>query len=485
MLQEDARDLGREDEMEPLERVLRAARHLLALINDILDLSKIEAGKMELHVESFALAPLIEDVATTIQPLAEKTGNTISVECATDIGSMQADQTRVRQALLNLVSNANKFTEKGAVRIEARRSHEDGRDWITIAVADTGIGMTDEQVQRLFQEFVQADASTTRRYGGTGLGLAISQRFCRMMGGDITVQSAIGRGSTFTLRLPAEVSAAQPAAPVRIASAAREPAPPGASSVVLVVDDEPTVREMTERFLMREGFAVVTADGGAQGLRLARELHPAAMTLDVMMPDIDGWTVLAAIKGDPDLADIPVVLMTIVDEKNRGYALGATDYMVKPVDRERLVAVLKDLAGCGGRSVLIVDDDDVLRRGVRQALEKEGWRVSEADNGRTGLERLTQAPPDVIVLDLMMPEMDGFEFCDELRKSAAWRRIPVIVITAKDLTQDERQRLNGGVERILQKDAPTRDEMLREVSATLSACISRSSARMTLARSSH
>jgi signal transduction histidine kinase/DNA-binding response OmpR family regulator len=484
MLQEDARDLGREDEMEPLERVLRAARHLLALINDILDLSKIEAGKMELHLESFALAPLIEDVATTIQPLAEKTGNTISVQCAADIGTMQADQTRVRQALLNLASNANKFTERGSVRIDASRSHADGRDWITIAVADTGIGMTPEQLQRLFQEFMQADASTTRRYGGTGLGLAISQRFCRMMGGDITVESEPERGSTFTLRLPAEVSAVQPLALTRGPTRSREPAAPGAASVVLVVDDEPTVREVTERFLEREGFSVVTADGGAQGLQLARELHPAAMTLDVMMPDIDGWTVLAAIKGDPDLAELPVILMTSGDEKNRGYALGAADYMVKPVDRERLVAVLKDVAGGAGRRVLIVDDDDILRHGLRQGLENEGWRVSEADNGRAGLERLVEAPPDVIVLDLMMPHMDGFELCDELRKSTAWCRIPVVVITAKDLTEEERRRLNGGVERILQKDAPTRDEMLREVSATLSACISRGGDRMRAAQRS-
>ncbi len=483
MLQEDARDLGREDEKEPLERVLRAAHHLLALINDILDLSKIEAGKMDLHLESFALGPLLEEIATTIQPLAEKTGNTISVEYGPDIGVMQADQTRVRQALLNLASNANKFTERGAVRIEAGRSREDGKDWITIAIADTGIGMTPEQVARLFQEFVQADASTTRKYGGTGLGLAISQRFCRMMGGDITVQSEPGRGSTFTLRLPAEVSAAGPIAPGRGATPARGAAPSGAGSVVLVVDDEPTVREVTERFLVREGFCVVTAEGGAQGLQLAREMHPAAITLDVMMPDIDGWTVLAAIKGDPALADIPVILMTIVDEKNRGYALGAADYMVKPVDRERLVAVLRGIAG-GGRSVLIVDDDDLLRRGIRQGLEKEGWRVSEAANGRAGLERLAQAPPDVIVLDLVMPEMDGFAFCDALRNSPAWRRIPVVVITAKDLTEEDRRRLNGEVERILLKDAPTRDELLREVSAILSACIARNDARTAAARRS-
>jgi CheY-like chemotaxis protein len=246
---------------------------------------------------------------------------------------------------------------------------------------------------------------------------------------------------------------------------------------VLVVDDDVTVREMTQRYLTREGFNVVTADGGREGLRLTRELRPAAITLDVIMPDLDGWTVLAAIKGDPELADIPVILMTIMDEKNRGYSLGAADYMVKPVDRERLSAVLLDILGSGGRNVLVVDDDDILRRGLMQGLEKDGWTVSDAENGRAGLARLNGFVPDAIVLDLMMPEMDGFEFLERLRHRAEWRAIPVIVVTSKDLTEEDHRRLNGDVEHILQKDAPTRDEMLREVSATLSGCIRRNRAR--------
>jgi CheY-like chemotaxis protein/anti-sigma regulatory factor (Ser/Thr protein kinase) len=420
---------------------------------------------------------LIEDILRTMQPLAAKGGNELVVDCPSDVGTMQADQTRVRQALLNLVSNANKFTERGKVTISVRRTAEDSGEWITMAVTDTGIGMTPEQVGRLFQEFMQADASTTRKYGGTGLGLAISQRFCQMMGGDIAVKSEVGRGSTFTIRLPAEVLAAHPIALARSAPAPQAPAQPAATPIVLVVDDDPSVRLVTERFLTREGYSVVTADGGREGLRLTRELHPAAITLDVMMPDLDGWTVLAAIKGDPTLADIPVILMTIMDEKNRGYSLGATDYMVKPVDRERLGAVLRGIVKAGGRRVLVVDDDDILRRGIRQALEKEGWNVSEAENGRVGLERLAGALPDAIVLDLMMPEVDGFGFLEALRNRAEWRHIPVVVVTAKDLTEEDHRRLNGGVERILQKDAPTRDEMLREVSATLAGCIERGRAR--------
>jgi len=473
MLHEDAVDLKLDDQLEPLERVLRAAKHLLALINDILDLSKIEAGKMDIHVESFAIAPLINDVVQTIATMATKNGNQVVVDCAADLGTMRADQTRIRQALLNLASNANKFTEKGTVTIGARRGMEAGREWVTMAVSDTGIGLTPEQMGKLFQDFVQADASTTRKYGGTGLGLAISRRFCQMMGGDITVASEAGKGSTFTIRLPAEVGAVQPAAAVRDTVAARPDAAAPGVPTILVVDDDPTVREVIERHLTREGFAVVTASGGQEGLRLARELHPAAITLDVMMPDLDGWTVLAAIKGDPELADIPVILVSIVDEKTRGYALGATDYMVKPVDRAQLSSVLRNICGGVGRQVLLVDDDDMTRRGMRLALEKDGWEVGEAENGRVALARLSEACPDVIMLDLMMPEMDGFEFLVEMRARAEWRDIPVLVVTAKDLTAEERGRLNGDVARVLQKGSAELDEMLKEISRVLPGSIER------------
>ena len=375
MLREDAEAL--KQDVEPLDRVLGAGRHLLALINDILDLSKIEAGRMELHLESFPLAPLIEDVAKTIEPMATKNGNRIVVDCRSDLGTIHADQIRFRQALLNLASNANKFTEKGTVTIAAQT----GGDWITIAVADTGIGMTEEQMGKLFQEFTQASSTTASKYGGTGLGLAISRHFCRMMGGDITVESKPGEGSTFTMRLPRIVQIEQEhAEPVHpIAEEAEEP-------LILVVDDDATVRELVVRHLERAGFAVVAARGGQEGLRLVRELRPAAVTLDIMMPDLDGWTVLAAIKGDPALASIPVVLMSIIEEKNRGYALGAADYLVKPVDRTKLVETLTSICGSTAGRALLVDDDDVVRRGVRQALEPIGWKVAEAENGEVAVE---------------------------------------------------------------------------------------------------
>jgi CheY-like chemotaxis protein/two-component sensor histidine kinase len=483
MLVEDAREAGDAQLAEPPERILRAGRHLLALINDILDLSKIEAGKMELNLDVVPVEPLVEDVAATVRPIAEKNGNRLDVECALDVGTMRADSTRVRQALLNLAGNAAKFTANGRVTISVVREPEGGRDWIAMRVADTGIGMTPEQTARLFQEFIQADASTTRKYGGTGLGLAISRRFCRMMGGDIGVESVPGSGSTFTIRLPALVEQSpeqsqRPASPV--------PAPvkqaiprAGAIAEVLVVDDDPTVRELMQRFLEREGFSVLTAAGGLEGLARAREAHPAAITLDVVMPDVDGWTVLAALKGDPTLADIPVILATIVDEKQRGYALGATDYLVKPIDRERLLAILRKRCGRAGGRVLVVEDDDVTRALVRQALEREGWLVTEAANGRIALAALAATRPDVIVLDLIMPEMDGFEFLAEMRSRAEYRTIPALVLTAMTLTEEDHRRLNGEVELVIRKSGQSRDALLRELGLALAACIERRAAAVT------
>ena len=478
MLREDAEVL--KQDVEPLDRVLGAGRHLLALINDILDLSKVEAGRMELHLQSFPLVPLIGDVAKTIEPMAAKNGNRIVVDCPSDIGAIHADQIRFRQALLNLVSNANKFTENGTVTIAARPEQVDGHGGVAIAVTDTGIGMTEEHMGKLFQAFSQASSTTASKYGGTGLGLAISRQFCRLMGGDITVESEPGKGSTFTIRLPRWVQSGEtpptpersglPSKPVRPVT--DEPEEP----LILVVDDDATVRDLVVRHLERAGFAAVAARGGQEGLRLVRELRPAAVTLDIMMPDLDGWTVLAAIKGDPELSSIPVVLMSIVEEKNRGYALGAADYLVKPVDRSKLIETLTVLCGATAGRALLVDDDDVVRHGVRQALGPIGWQVTEAENGMRALEAISAGRPDVIILDLMMPKMDGFEFLEELRGRAEWQDIPVVIITAKDLTEADRDRLNGGVERIIQKS--DRDEMLRQLSREVSRCVKRHAARV-------
>ncbi|HEX6111374.1 MAG TPA: response regulator, partial [Geminicoccaceae bacterium] len=364
--------------------------------------------------------------------------------------------------------NACKFTQDGEIRLVAERSAGDGAGWVTILVSDTGIGMSAEQIARLFREFSQADSSTTRRYGGTGLGLAISRRLARMMDGDIEVTSTPGAGSTFTLRLPAQ----QVVRPPEVAPARAGPAPvahgTGLGNTVLVIDDDSAVRDLMRRYLAKEGFDVVTAASGEEGLELARQLQPALITLDVLMPGLDGWSVLQALKSDPALAGIPVLMLTILDEKNRGYALGAADYMVKPIEREGLHALLaRYRPHASARRVLIVDDDEDTRRWLRRLVEGEGWSAIDAENGRAALKGLADAVPDLILLDLIMPEMDGFELAAELHRRAAWRNIPVIVVTAADLSEDDHRRLNGAVERVLGKSALSRDELLAEVRGLL------------------
>ncbi len=322
--------------------------------------------------------------------------------------------------------------------------------------------MSPEQIDKLFQPFVQADASTSRKYGGTGLGMTITQHFTRMMGGEISVASEPGAGTSFTVLLPTEVKT-EPLAPLPQPEAA-EPISTGLYTV-LVIEDDPGARDLLTRFLTKEGYRVETAAGGEAGLRLARELHPDIITLDVMMPGMDGWAVLSALKANSELADIPVVMLTIADNKNLGYALGASDYLTKPIQRDRLLAILeKYCPPSGSAKVLVVEDDLATREVIRHLLEKAGIQVAEAENGRVALERLAEGQPGLILLDLMMPEMDGFQFVDHVRQHEAWRAIPIVVVTAKELTAEDRQRLNGYVTEIIQKDARCQEELLAEVS---------------------
>jgi signal transduction histidine kinase/CheY-like chemotaxis protein len=467
LLCDNAARFGTEKALEPLRRVLRAGRHLLHLINDILDLSKIEAGKMDLTLESVAIGPVVEEVLGTARPLAEQNKNALELDCPDGISSVHADNMRLRQILLNLLSNACKFTKGGTVRLHVGPAQEAGQHWVDFAVSDTGIGMTEEQLGRLFQEFTQADASTTRQFGGTGLGLAISRRLCRLMGGDITVTSAPGEGSTFTVRLPAQAPVLMPLGETG-AAAAGPAANESLRGTVLVIDDDATARELIATHLAGEGFAVETTANGVDGLKKARALRPAAITLDVLLPDVDGWTVLAALKGEPGLSEIPVVIVTIVDEQRRGVALGAAGYLTKPIDRERLIKVVSRLRVSGAPgTVLIVEDEDEQRQLVRESLSTCGWTVREAANGRRALDALAAELPDVILLDLMMPEMDGFELVAALQANARWRDIPVVVVTALDLTAEDRQRLNGGVEQILSKTAFAPAELMARVADLL------------------
>ncbi len=459
MLQEDLTAEGMGNHVADLEKIHAAGRHLLTLINDVLDLSKIEAGKMELHIETFDVTETLNAVAATIRPLVEKNGNELVLKLTHDLGTMRADQTRVRQVLLNLLSNASKFTERGSITLGARRNAES----FELTVRDTGIGMTPEQMGRLFQAFSQAEASTSSKYGGTGLGLAISKKFCEMMGGSVTVDSTPGVGTCFTVVLPAVAAEPGNRELRNQAGESADISDASALGTILIVDDDPAARTLLQRMLIREGFKVLEAPDGETGIKLAREHRPDAITLDVMMPVQDGWSVLAALKNDPELAGIPVVMVTIVDDQNLGFALGAADYVTKPIDRRRLAAVLKRYGRGAARTVLVVEDDDATRGVLRRALEKAGWRVVEAQNGRIGLSRLEEELPSLVLLDLIMPEMDGFEFLENMRSYDAWRGIPVVVITAKDLTDQDRSRLNGGVERVVRKGAQGPADLVDEL----------------------
>ncbi|MGI3903356.1 MAG: ATP-binding response regulator [Janthinobacterium lividum] len=413
------------------------ARHLLGLINDVLDLSKVESGKMDVYPEAFDLEPIVREVATTAHTLVEKKGNRLDVQIAPGIGRMVSDLTKVRQILLNLLSNAAKFTENGTVTLSVSRLAASDGERVVFSVEDTGIGMTEEQISRLFQRFVQADVSTTRKYGGTGLGLSLTKALSEILGGDITVESIAGRGTTFTVAVLANLHA-------EAAAVAQEPEDLGAqgSDLVLVVDDDADQRALMAKFLHREGFKVRTAPDGRTGLTLARQLRPHAILLDVMMPGIDGWSVLSALKADADLTDIPVIMVTFVEQRALATSLGASDYVMKPVKWDRFKHVM-DRYRPPENAVLIIDDDADTRARIRKVMERDGWAVDEAENGQDGLAKLAEAKPGIILLDLTMPVMDGFAFLEAMRAKIEYADIPVVVLTALDLTWQDRRRLHG------------------------------------------
>ena len=464
MLQEEAEDLGQDRFLPDLMKIREAGKHLLSLINDVLDLSKIEAGKMDVLVQEFAVADLIEQVHSVIEPLIAKNANALEVIGAPDLGTMRSDQTKLRQSLLNLLSNAAKFTERGRITLAARRMAGPDGDRLQFVVSDTGIGMAPEQLQGLFQAFSQARSSTARDYGGTGLGLAITRHFCRLLGGDVAVESTPGKGSTFTLILPAVCPAATPEVTTSSAPARRA----DALGTVLIIDDEKPAHELLERELAGAGYHILHAAGGREGLKLAKQARPDVITLDIIMPDLDGWSVLKALKADPELCDIPVVLVTIMGDRDLGFALGAADYITKPLDRELLMrAVGRHVRGGDRAQVLVVDDDPKTRDMLRRTLQKAGWTVAEAANGCEALEALERAKPALVLLDLLMPDMDGFEVLERLNGDATWREVPVIIVTAKDLTPDDIERLNGRVAKVLQKGTYERRDLVRDIHAMI------------------
>jgi signal transduction histidine kinase/DNA-binding response OmpR family regulator len=479
MLREDAELLENDTFSDDLEKIRSAGRHLLSLINDVLDLSKIEAGKMQLYLEDLDLAMLVAEVANTVAPLVANGGNTLEVDCPDNVGTIYVDAAKLQQVLLNIVGNAAKFTHKGRISLTVSRDHEHDGEWVILQVRDTGIGISEEQQQKLFSAFTQADVSTTRNYGGTGLGLAISQSICRLMGGDIGLHSVLGQGSTFTIRIPAQVvdPRERQAMPLEI-TAAQHPDPSrqrfgtamtGAAAeaerrekicTVLVIDEDPAESDLLVRSLGKDGFRVVGATNGERGLQRARELLPDIILLDVMVAG-DGWMVLERLKQDPGLRHIPVIIHSMADERSTAFVLGATDYLVKPSDRDELAAAIKRcIRKDDGNPVLIVEDDVEVRRTLRLIFENEGWQTQEAADGYLGLMRVAERIPALIVLDLRMPRMDGFAFIEELRQRQEWRTIPVVALTGTQLTSEEEARLQGKTDMIIEKTLHSTERLL-------------------------
>ncbi|MCJ2015142.1 response regulator [Methylobacterium sp. J-076] len=433
------------DLVADIGKVERNARHLLGLINDVLDLSKVESGKMEVYTEDFAVEDMLRDVAGSVATLVGKKGNTLELQLAPGLDWMHSDLTKTRQVLFNFLSNAAKFTESGTITLAASRTTDASAvNQLSFSVTDTGIGMTAEQVSRLFRRFEQADASTTRNFGGTGLGLSLTRAFADLLAGTITVSSVPGQGSTFTFTVPATFvpPVDGQASPDPDIIADNEVG----GDVILVIDDDMDQLALTTRFLHREGFRVQTATNGRSGLDLARRLRPRAILLDVMMPGVDGWSVLSQIKADEMLAPIPVVMVTSVDQRNLAASLGAADYMLKPVDWSRFGKIVNQfrLAETDRRgTVLLVEDEAMTRMAMRSTLEEDGWSVVEASNGEEGLQHAVDAKPDVVIVDLNMPIMDGFGFLEGVRTVPGCADIPVIVLTGREFSADDRSKLRG------------------------------------------
>lgn len=465
------------------QKIYAAGNHLLNLINDILDISKIEAGKMENHVESFNLDNALRDVVANVGSLVQQSDNTMSVELE-NIGDMVSDITKVRQILFNLISNALKFTHHGEVKFSAKKEIRVDSEYVVFTITDDGIGMSEEQQKVLFQPFTQADSSTTRKFGGTGLGLAICKHLCDMLGGSISVCSQPDKGTEFIVCLPLKLATTESGrksgwfkvgpkvdpADIRFTTNGRPNMHRKKISKVLVVDDDANIRDLMERFLTREGFYAITAANAEEGLALAKTERPDLITLDVMMPEKDGWWVLSKLKSDPYLDKIPVVMLTLVEERELGFAMGADDYLAKPVDRNKLSeTIIKHLRENYRGTILLLENDEPTRAILNHLLASEGLKIHIVTSGEEALNCLKEMPVDLIISSLVLPDMSGMELIDKLKADTEFCRIPVIVTSSGEINDSQRTLLKQSVERVMQNNKMSAEEFLLNVHELISA----------------
>ncbi|HHO49326.1 MAG TPA: response regulator [Deltaproteobacteria bacterium] len=438
---EDTRSLA-----DDLDRILQSSRRLLEILNQILDISKMDDRRMELCPELFHVAGLCSELVETIRPLAGARDNVVELEIDPRVGTMFSDTLRVRQVLMNLLTNAVKFTEQGTIALRVEPVVEHGRDWVRFAVSDTGMGIAEQHLEAIFEPFVQAGRHAPSTVQGTGLGLAIARRLARMMGGEIALCSELGVGSTFELTLP--LGHLRPGAPGE-----------RTDPTVLVVNDDPEVQELIGRHLARGSCSVVGAMSGPEALERISRHRPSVIVLDVRMPGMDGWELLSILKAVPETADIPVIMISFVEDRSRGIALGSTDYLIKPVGRERLVRAVERYLPPSGATALVVDDDAITREMARRVLAAEGWQVLEAPDGPAALRTLSLRRPDLVLLDLTMPRLGGFQVMGHIRATPELRDLP-LVFTATELTASDRERMGRGLEQVLDQGSLDQEELL-------------------------
>lgn len=454
LLEEEIKDIGEDSLLGDLNKINMNARHLLGLINDVLDLSKIEAQKMDVNAVDVDVPVMVEELRAAAGGLVEKKGNAFEINLSDAPQHVFTDDLKLKQILLNLISNAAKFTENGRIELRVSTVKRGKVEMVQFRVTDTGIGMTTEQVAKLFERFRQADETTTRKYGGTGLGLALTRALTILLHGTVDVSSEVGKGTVFTVEVPVRHVARE-----MVISEDGTSRPKDVHGAVLVVDDDPSVRDVVERILVKEGFTVITAKDGQEALDKAKTFKPAAILLDVMLPVVDGWNVLRTLRNDPETADIPVIMQTLLDEERFAYAHGASGYLKKPVARSRLINALIDATKSTGQ-VMLIDDDPEARDRMARILRRDEWTVIEKANGREALEALETVTPDLILVDLVMPEMDGHAFIAKVRENEKWAGIPMIVLTAEDIEGADIRALESFTADIIQKGSMPLTELV-------------------------
>ena len=449
MLYEDCEDLGYDDLLPDLKKITSSGTHLLSLINNILDLSKIEAGKMELFVTSFEVENMIQTIKDVSEPLAAKNDNGFVINLDGAMGSMSQDETKLRQCITNFLSNGFKFTKNGTVTLDVKSRMIDDVEFIDFAVIDTGAGMSPEGVAKVFEEYTQAERSTSANYGGTGLGLPISKKFAEMMGGDVVVTSEEGVGSTFTMSVPRECPEySEDEVDANVINLDDQ------DNLVVLVDDDVAMHDLIKRTISKLNLTLLGATNSEKGMELIREIKPKLILLDVLMPGRDGWSLLKECKTDQDLKSIPVIMISQLNQSNLASSLGANDYLTKPIDRAHFINTVKRVLGneTQDHKVLVIDDDKDVRELLSRLLKDAGYRAIDARDGKEGLER-TKDEPSLIILDLEMPRMDGFEFLDNYIKDVPKdKRAPVLVFSGKDLTEVQEDLLKERVVGLVKKD---------------------------------